>query len=209
MSFPYFVPSVINTNPVSAIPIGSFVTSVTPTISEISVSVTRDDLPLKTEKVSVTGLPTTNYYLPTSLYYVADPITYSYPVYKNVSYLDINSDKELHKKVTRHFFSRLYNRYIPDSEARLLNFVKLTAKDIELVKSLNEAKNITTKDDEYGEKLNYLADYIFTKKDVYNVLWHFSERTNIKWWDLKHYDEQIEDMLVKAVEEKIKDMIAE
>lgn len=209
MSIPYFVSTHINTNPVTAIPIGSFVTSVTPTISEISVSVTRDDLPVRTEKVSVTGLPTTNYYLPTSLYYVADPITYSYPVYKNVSYLDVNSDKELHKKVTRHFFSRLYNRYIPDSEARLLNFVKLTAKDIELVKSLNEAKNITTKEDEYGEKLNYLADYIFTKKDVYNVLWHFSEKTNVKWWDLKNFEDQIEELLVKAVEEKIKDMIAE
>lgn len=208
MSFPYFVPSVINTNPVTAIPIGSYVTSPVYT-SEISVTVTGDRLPTKSEKVEVTSLPVTNYYLPTNLYYVNDPISYSYPIYKNISYLDVNADTELHKKMTKYFYSKLYNEYVPDDHSDLLDYVKLTAKDIELVKSLGEAKNNRTKEEDFGEKINYLADYIFTKKDIYSVLWDYVERKGVKWWDLKYYSDDIENKLVKGLEEKIKDMILE
>lgn len=208
MSFPYFVPGVINTNPITALPLGNFVSSPYVT-SEIEISVYKDKLPTKTERVSVSSLPLTNYYYPTSLYYTSEPLTYSYPMYTNISYQDINSDKELHKKVSKRYFSELYNRYIPESYPKILNYVKLSAKDIELVKSANEAKNTSTKEDEYGEKINYLADYIFTKKDVYNTLWNYVEKRNVKWWDLRYYEDDIENLLVKAVEEKIKDMILE
>jgi len=205
MSYPFFVPSVINTNPITTVPFGTFVSS--PYTSEISISVTKEDLPTKTERVTVTTLPINNYYYPTNLYYGADPYTYSYPMYTNISYLDVNSDKELHKKACKLFFSELYNKYIPETYPRLLNYVKLSNKDIELVKSVGEAKNISTKSDEYGEKINYLAEYIFTKKDVYNILWDYVERRNVKWWDLKYYADDVENLLVKSLEEKIKDMI--
>lgn len=207
MSFPFFVPSVINTNPVTAIPIGTYITSPLYT-SDISISVERD-YPHKTENLLVTSLPTSNYYLPTNLFYPSDSLTYSYPMYKNISYLDVNADKELHKKVTKNFFSQLYNKYVPEDNLQLLDYVKITAKDIELVKSLNEAKNNKTKEDDIGEKINYLADYIFTKKDIYSVLWDYGEKRNIKWWDLKHYSNDIENILIRELEAKIKDMILE
>jgi len=207
MSFPFFVPSVINTNPVTAIPIGSYITSPVYS-SEFSVSV-QTDYPNKSENVLVTSLPTTNYYLPTSFFYPSDTLTYPYPMYKNISYLDINADKELHKKVTKYFFSQLYNIYVPEDNSELLDYVKISAKDIELVKSLNEAKNNKTKEDDVGEKINYLADYIFTKKDIYSVLWDYAEKRNIKWWDLKHYGNDIENILIRELQAKIKDMILE
>jgi hypothetical protein len=211
MAFPYFVPGVINTDPITAIPFGNYYSSPAYVTSEIEISVYKDKdrLPTKTERLQVSTLPTTGYYYPTSMFYAVDPLVYSYPVYSNVSYQDVNSDKELHKKVSKRYFSELYNRYIPESFPKILNFVRLTAKDIELVKSANEAKNNSTKDEEFGEKINYLADYIFTKKDVYNSLWNYVEKRNIKWWDLKYYEDDIENLLVKAVEDKIREMILE
>ena len=208
MSYPFFVPGIINTDPVTMIPVGTYVSPTSIVTSEISVSVS-SDRPLRTETFKVSSLPTTNYYLPTSLYYAADPITYNYPVYRSVSYLDVNADKDLHKKMTKYFFSQLYNRYIPENHPRLLNFVKMTAKDIELVKSMNEAKSITTREHEFGEKINYLADYVYTKKDIFEALLDYTERKNIKWWDLKYYSDDIEDILIKDIENTIKDKIAE
>jgi hypothetical protein len=197
MAFPYFVPGVINTDPITAIPIGNYYSSPAYISSEIEISIYKDK----------DRLPTTGYYYPTSMFYAVDPLVYSYPVYSNVSYQDVNSDKELHKKVSKRYFSELYNRYIPESYPKILNFVRLTAKDIELVKSANEAKSNSTKEEDFGEKINYLADYIFTKKDVYNSLWNYVEKRNIKWWDLKYYEDDIENLLVKAVEDKIREMI--
>ena len=208
MNYPFFVPGIINTDPVTMIPVGSYVSPTSIITSEISVSVS-SDRPMKTETFRVSSLPVTNHYLPTSLYYVADPITYSYPIYKNISYLDVNADKELHKKMTKYFFSQLYNKYVPEDHPRLLNYVKISSKDIELVKSVNEAKSTNTKEDEIGEKINYLADYIYTKKDIHNALWNYTERKNFKWWDLKYYEDDVEHLLIKDLEETIKDKLGE
>jgi len=205
----FFVPGIIDTTPLTVSPLypyGTYATS--PYTTEVSVSVSGDGYPTRTERVLVPSLPTYNYYSPSSLYF-ADPLVYSYPTYQNVSYLDINADTDLHKKMTKYFYSKLYNEDIPESYSRLLNFVKLSEKDIQLVKSAGEAKNNTTKEADYGEKINYLSDYIFTKKDVYSVLYDYVQKKRVNWWDLKYYSNDIELYLVKELERRINDIILE
>jgi len=190
-------------------PVGKVVTVETTDddISDVSISISAD-LPLRSERLSVSSLPFVNYYLPSNIYYSDDPIMYS-SVYRNVSYLDINSDKELQKKSTRFYYSQLYNRYIPDSNSEILDFVKLGSKDISLVKSMKEAKNNRTDEEDYGEKINYLADYVFSKTDVFSTLYDFVSRRRINWWDLKYYSDQLETILVNKVKAKIRDMLME
>lgn len=174
-----------------------------------TVAVSIDTYPKKTESVYVSTLPITNYYLPTNLYFDSSPIIYSNPILSSVSYTDVNADKDLHKKVTKRFFSHLYNKWVPDLYPRLLDYVKLSEKDISLVKSKSEAQNNKTKEDDFTEKINYLADYIMTKKDVYNELAYYADRKGINWWDLSYYSDDIELYLIKKLEERIKDMILE
>jgi hypothetical protein len=190
-------------------PVGKVVTVETTDddISDVSISISAD-LPLRSERLSVSSLPFVNYYLPSNIYYSDDPIMYS-SVYRNVSYLDINSDKELQKKSTRFYYSQLYNRYIPDSNSEILDFVKLGSKDISLVKSMKEAKNNRTDEEDYGEKINYLADYVFSKTDVFSTLYDFVSRRRINWWDLKYYSDQLESILINKVKTKIRDMLME
>jgi hypothetical protein len=176
-------------------------------VSEISISVTRDDLPYRSERVLVSSLPSTNYYLPTNLVYYNDPIIYSSPYYSSISYLDINGDKDLQKKMTRYFFSQLYNEYIPSSHSDLLDYVKLNPRDIELVKSIKQASSNSTKKSDFAEKITYLAENIFTKDDIYKVLTNYVNNNDVNWWDLKRSSNNVERILVKKLEEKIKDMI--
>jgi hypothetical protein len=190
----------------SSSPYDTYITS--PTIVSSDIYVTVEKLPVKTETVEIVSLPSTNYYLPTNLYY-SDQLFYPQPMYNNVSYLDVNADKDLQKKVTGKFFSRLYNKWVPELYARLLDYVKLSDKDISLVKSVGEVKNNKTKEDEFEEKINYLADYIMTKKDVFNELYYYSEQKNINWWNLNSYADDIELYLIKKLEQRLKDMILE
>jgi len=205
----YFVPGIIDTSPLTISPLnpyGSYALS--PYTTEVSVTVSGDKYATKTERVLVNSLPTYNYYSPSSLYF-ADPLVYSYPTYQNISYLDINADTDLHKKMTKYFYSKLYNEFVPESYSRLLNFVRLSDKDIQLVKSASDAKNNVTKEADYGEKINYLADYIFTKKDVYAELFDYVQRKRVNWWDLKYYSDDVELYLVKQLERRINDIILE
>lgn len=192
---------------VSSPPYSSYIASPTFVSSDVVVSV--ETRPVKTEVIEVASLPVTNYYLPTSLYYSSDPYYYPRPVFNNISYLDVNSDKDLQKKVTGKFFSRLYNKWVPELYARLLDYVKLYEKDVSLVKSANEVKNNKTKEDEFEEKINYLADYIMTKKDVFNELYYYAEQKGINWWNLNSYADDIELYLIKKLEQRLKDMILE
>lgn len=185
-------------------PYSTYVSSPVVVSSDIIVSV--DRYPVKTETVEVLTLPADNYYLPTNLYY-SNPYFYPRPIYNNISYLDVNADKDLQKMVTGRFFSRLYNKWVPELYSRLLDYVKLTENDITLVKSVNDLKNNKTKDDEFEEKINYLADYIMTKKDIFNELYNYVEQKSINWWNLKSYSDDIELYLIKKLEQRLKDMI--
>jgi hypothetical protein len=166
----------------------------------------------KIESIPVTSsyfLPDTTYYnnsLNTSYFY---PTTYSYPVFQNISYLDVNADKDLHKKVTKHFYSQLYNKWIPELYPNLLNYLKISGSDVHLIKSITEAKNNTTKEDEFRVKINYLADFIITKKDLYEILSVYSDRKNIKWWNMRQYSDDVEIYVIKRLEQKLKEMILE
>jgi len=192
---------------VSSSPYSSYIASPTFVTSDVVVSV--ETKPVKSEIIEVASLPVTNYFLPTSLYISSDPYYYPRPVFSNVSYLDVNSDKDLQKKVTGKFFSRLYNKWVPELYSRLLDYVKLYEKDVSLVKSANEVKNNKTKEDEFEEKINYLADYIMTKKDVFNELYYYAEQKGINWWNLNSYADDIELYLIKKLEQRLKDMILE
>jgi len=167
------------------------------------------DYPVRTERLLVNSLPSTNFYLPTTLTYYNDPIIYANPYYSNVSYLNINSDKDLQKKTTKYFFSQLYNVYIPESNSDILDYVKLNPRDIELVKSTKQANQNSTKRSDFAEKITYLSENIFTKNDVYNALLTYIDKNDINWWDLKNVSNDVERLLIKKIEEKIKSMINE
>jgi hypothetical protein len=166
----------------------------------------------RNRKYKVESVPvTTSYILPdnvlnTSYFY---PTNYSYPVFQNISYLDINEDKDLQKKVSKHYYSQLYNKWIPDLYPNLLNYLKISGNDVHLIKSISEAKNNTTKESEFGAKINYLADFILTKKDVFEILNVYSDRKNIKWWNMRQFSEDIEIYMIKRLEQKLKEMILE
>ena len=55
----------------------------------------------------------------------------------------------------------LYNRYLPEDYPKILDYVRLTEKNVELVKSINEAKNIKTKEDDFAEKIKLGFNYKF------------------------------------------------
>jgi hypothetical protein len=175
---------------------------------EITLSVETD----KHRKYKIESVPvTSSYYLPNSIYDTSYfyPTNYSYPVYQNISYLDVNQDKDLHKKVTKHFFSQLYNRWIPELYPNLLNYLKVSNNEVHLVKSIADAKNNTTKESDFSEKINYIADFILTKKDLFELLSVYSDRKNIKWWNLRQYSEDVELYVIKRLEQKLKEMVLE
>jgi hypothetical protein len=175
--------------------------------SEVVVSITTDDYPTRSETVLVSSLPSTNYYLPTNLVYYDDPIIYAGPVYNNVSYLDINGDKELQRKTTRYFYSQLYNVYVPESNSDILDFVKLNPRDVELVKSAKQANQNSTKKSEFAEKIKYLSENIFTKDDICDELCAYITANGINWWDLKKVSNNVERLLVKKLKERINEML--
>ena len=161
----------------------------------------------KVETVPVTSsyiLP--NNVLNTSYFY---PQPNYFPVYQNISYLDVNADKDLQKKVSKHFYSTLYNKWVPELYPNLLNYLKISNNDVHLVKSIEEAKNNKTTDSEFSAKINYLADFILTKRDLHEILNVYCDRKNLKWWNLRKYSEDIELYVIKRLEQKLRDMVLE
>ena len=179
---------------------------------EVIVSIDNEKNIVRNNKVVIESIPvTSNYYLPnnvlnTSIFY---PQPYTYPVFQNISYIDVNQDYDLQKKVSKHFYSQLYNKWVPELYPSLLNYLKVSQNDVHLVKSISEAKSNTTKESEIGTKINYLAEYILTKKNIVELLSVYSDKKGIKWWNMRSYADDIELFMIKRLEQKIKEMVLE
>lgn len=113
-------------------------------------------------------------YSPASSYVIDSPL-----VATTVSYPDVNSDIELHDKITNRFYKKLYKNWLKDDLLGVLDFLKVSGKSVKTVKSKSK-----TKGRDIDKKIKFLSQ-IFTRSELRHFLKKFVRKSNYKWWDLE------------------------
>lgn len=124
------------------------------------------------------------------------PITYPY-VYDHtkpvkiptiVKYLDVNSDKNLRKKMVYKFSNHL-EEWITDEKKylKLLEYFKL--KDGKVLMTKKNKKSHSKSDKVKIKK--YILDKIIDKKDIKNILKKYIKVNKINWYDLHKHENNL------------------
>ena len=129
------------------------------------------------------------------------------PIYSSYEYQDINTDSELHQKVMKKIYTNFYNFIIPNQFPYLLNYVKKSKDSFTMVKSKKEYKTNKTKENEYENKLQYIARNVYTKSMMYKDVDNYLDTYDIKWYNIEDSKKEIYTLLVDKLKKKLEDLL--
>lgn len=122
-------------------------------------------------------------------------------------YQDVNEDPDLHRKVMTKVYTNVYNFIIPNQYPYVLNYVKKSKDGYTMVKSMKEYKSNKTKENEYENKLQYIARNVYGKSMMYADIKNYLSTYDIKWFDIEDSKKDIYAMLILKLKKKLEDLV--
>lgn len=162
--------------------------------------VTTDELGRQT----VINMSTPEYspvYTPVNIYGMPPLVGYEY------QYQDINEDSSLHQKVMKKIYTNFYNFIIPNQFPYLLNYVKNSKNGYTIVSSKKEYRKNKTRENEYENKLQYIARNVYSKLDMYKDVKNYLDVYDVKWYELDDKKKDVFEMLINKLKQKLEDML--
>jgi hypothetical protein len=127
------------------------------------------------------------------------------------TYQDLDLDKDIQKKVSKHFYKKLCNKWLYDNNS-LLAFIKLDNGKPELIKSMNEYNQQSIKGDTVSnieKKIGYMESKLISYKDIKHFLKKFISRHSYHWYTLYTIEDKIKEELSKYLKNLLEDAIKE
>jgi len=121
-------------------------------------------------------------------------------------YDDVNTDPELRNRVVRYFRDKMLE-YLNEDGSDLLGYFTVKKKEggdiVEFNKTGDDHKDsASTK----LTKIEYIRYNIMSKKFIAKTLEHYTEKKNMKWWDLKANKHSVERYIYSKLKDKISNM---
>jgi hypothetical protein len=142
-----------------------------------------------------------SYYTPVSIANLPPLLSSTY------EYQDVNSDSSLHQKVMKQVYTNFYNFIIPNQFPYLLNYVKGNKNGYSIVKSKKEYKKNKTRENEYENKLQYIARNVYTKSDMYKDIKTYLDVYDVKWYQIEDKKKDVYEMLINKLKHKLNDIL--
>jgi hypothetical protein len=140
-------------------------------------------------------------YTPVNTYGIPPLVGYEY------QYQDINEDSTLHQKVMKKIYTNFYNFIIPNQFPHLLNYVKNSKNGYTIVSSKKKYRKNKTRENEYENKLQYIARNVYSKLDMYKDVKNYIDVYDVKWYELDDKKKDVFEMLINKLKQKLEDLL--
>jgi len=126
---------------------------------------------------------------------------------------DLNNDKEFRKKTTKYIYYKTLDKWLKKENEMLdlLNYLKVTDKDVRLIDNLQEYNSNNIDRDNQStidKKVEFIEKYILSLEDIYNILKKFTRETSINWYDVHEKGTQLlKDIIKKFIKKKLEEAI--
>lgn len=134
---------------------------------------------------------------------------YKYPpvLASRYEYQDVNEDSDLHQKVMKKIYTNIYNYIIPNEHPYMLNYVVKNKGEYTMVKNNKQFKSTKTRENEYENKLQYIAHNVYSKTMMYKDVKEYLDVHDIKWFDIEESKTKVYDMITRKIKKKLTDLV--
>ena len=129
---------------------------------------------------------------------------YQPSLYNPRSILDVNNDPELRRRITKYFYEKYKNIWLPFSFIKLQKYLKNEEGKINFIKNINEYDAKIVNDD---LKIDFILDNILGKHELLKFLDKFVRTYNVNWYDLKKYTDKIKYELYDKIKNHMKKIV--
>tara|TARA_B100000886_G_scaffold339581_1_gene305505 strand:+ start:2499 stop:3323 length:825 start_codon:yes stop_codon:yes gene_type:complete len=128
-----------------------------------------------------------------------------YPSYDLNHYTNVNRDPGLLRSVTKMFYEKTMNKWILSDFEDLLSYLIIKNKNVELVKSEKELEKNKPESDtaKVNMKVEFIANYVFTKHDMRSFVKKFAIKANLDLWDLEKNKKYVKKALYKKIRRRL------
>ena len=116
---------------------------------------------------------------------------------QTTTYVDVNADPSLQKNMSKFFYEKLMNKWLPDSFSDLLDLVAVTGNKTKLVSKVKDTNKTT--DGNRNAKIGYISEHVMSKYHIRSFLKKFVTKSGINWYDLKHNIKLVKKSLYKRI----------
>jgi len=136
---------------------------------------------------------------------ITHPHLNPYPTYELNHYKNVNSDPDLLRKVTKYFYEKTMNKWILSDFEYLLSYLIIKNNEVKLVKTKSEQeknkKELET--NKINMKIEFIANYVFTKYDMKSFVKKFAIKANLDLWDLEKNRKYVKKALYKKIKNRL------
>jgi hypothetical protein len=104
-------------------------------------------------------------------------------------------------------YTNFYNFIIPNQFPYLLNYVKNSKNGYTVVSSKKEYRKNKTRENEYENKLQYIARNVYSKLDMYKDVKNYLDVYDVKWYELDDKKKDVFEMLINKLKHKLEDLL--
>ena len=119
---------------------------------------------------------------------------------KVITYIDINKDKNLRKKMVNYFKNNFLNKWIYNSN-ELMNYFSINNNKVKIVKKKIKKKYNSKNISKISK---FIEKKILNEKYMYKILKEYISIFQINWYDLINIEIDVKNFIIKKLINKIK-----
>lgn len=107
--------------------------------------------------------------------------------------LNLNYDKRIHERYTKHFYFKVIDDWLYDDMSDLLTYFKYD-RDSKKVHVLRDKVSERGDQEAADAKIKFIEDSFFKKSDMYFILVKLIDESHVNWYDLPKLESAVKEV---------------
>jgi hypothetical protein len=115
------------------------------------------------------------------------PRTFTVPIYN-----DLNNDENLRMRVLKHFYNKLFDKWLYSDFKSLLKFLYIKNDRVYFISDIKELEKAKPDDGLTADlKIDYIKDFLVSKSYLSNMLARYTDKYRTNWYDLYNQEHSV------------------
>jgi len=134
-------------------------------------------------------------------------LTYTHPTFSY--YKNLSADPYWQDRIVKNTYYKVLDKWMYDELSDLLKYFVAGSNGVELVRSIDQAKETSDNIDVIEKKIDFIEQNLFKEHDMEKIIRKFLRETNLTWVDIPKNYYFLKDAVKHYLKKKIKQKITE
>jgi hypothetical protein len=128
-----------------------------------------------------------------------------YTVPATGTYQNLNTDRDVVEKIVNYIYFKFLDKWLYHDLKHILKYLVEVNGKITIIRNKKDIKSNKTNSSKLAErKTDYIEKHVFSKKDMYKLLYKLVHEYNVNWYDLPQKTDLVQTVLQSKLKKILK-----